>query len=213
MYDINTPKLPDAMRVLAVSDGRGDVDRIEAVVERAIDGGVRAFQLREPSLTALALARLCERLRPSIAAASGILLVNDRADLAFAGIADGVHLGRRSLPPAIVRERLRRPALVGLSAHDAEELGRAGAAGCDYATLSPVYATSCKPGADVLGPVFASELTVRARLPVLWLGGIAPGRLEDVRASAAFGVAVRSALFEADDVEGVARRLTALVRC
>ena len=191
--------LGDVLRILAVTDGRGDSRRIVRIVDAACAAGVRAVQVREPGLGARELAELCAALRARLQPVRGVVLVNDRADVAAAGLADGVHLGRRSLPAAAVRRILPAGTLLGVSAHDARELAEARRQGADYATLSPVLPTTCKPGARPLGVRLATRLSSAAGLPVLWLGGLDAAAVRRLGPARPRAIAVRSALFEAED--------------
>jgi thiamine-phosphate pyrophosphorylase len=193
---------------MLVTDGAGDVGRIERTVDAAVRAGLRAVQVREEKLTARVLAALCERLRPALRRAGGVLLVNDRADVAAAA-ADGVHLGRRSLPPSAARAIVGARALVGFSAHDADEVAWAAAQGADYVTLSPVFATAIKPDAAPLGPERAAEITRAASLPVLWLGGVTPARIAATAPRVPHGFAVMSAVCGANDPAAAVQELLA----
>jgi thiamine-phosphate pyrophosphorylase len=195
-----------AFRPLLITDGRGEVPRIEAIVGAAIDGGVRAVQVREPGLGARQLATLCARLRARMPV-GGLVLVNDRVDVAAAGCADGVHLGGRSLAPADARRVLGPHALIGFSAHDADELASAVAQGASYATLSPLFPTASKPGAPALGLERALALAGAAALPVVLLGGIDTGRARELRGRWPGAVAVLSAICSAPDPRAAAAAL------
>ena len=195
-----TDALREALRVVHVTAGRGDAREIVSAVRASVAAGVRCVQLREPGLSARDLAAVCERLRPDVAAVDGRLIVNDRADLVAAGLADGVHLGWRSLPAAVVR-RFLPDTIVGVSAHDAAELAAARDAGATYATLSPVHPTRSHPETEPLGVDRAAALTRGAGLPVVWLGGFDAARIRAARAAPAVGFAVLSAL---DPVAGAA---------
>ena len=201
------------LRLILITDGRGDLERVAAVVEAVLAGGVRCVQLREPRWTARALLRACERLTPQLDACGGLLLVNDRVDVAATRVAHGAHIGHRSLPPELAREVLGPRAVLGYSAHDADELATAAQGGCDFALLSPVWPTTSKPDAAFLGPARAALLTVGARLPVVWLGGIDEQTVLELAAlpptSRPVGLAVRSALMRADDPAAAARALLA----
>ena len=78
---------------------------VEAV-GRALEGGVRAVQLREKDLTAADLYPLARELRELTRSFAAKLLINDRVDLALAVEADGVHLGEHSLCVPVVRRLL-----------------------------------------------------------------------------------------------------------
>lgn len=207
------PARDPRLRLMLITDGAGDLDRVARCIAAAVDGGVRCVQLREPRWTARALLRACERLTPLLDAVGGLLLVNDRVDVAAARAAHGAQVGHRSLPPDLAREVLGPRAVLGYSAHDQDELALAARAGCDFALLSPVWPTASKPGAAFLGPERAARLTAAAALPVLWLGGIDERTVHALAAvptaGRPIGVAVRSALTQADDPAAAARRLLA----
>ncbi|MFO1078576.1 MAG: thiamine phosphate synthase [Planctomycetota bacterium] len=192
---------PRLLRLVVISDGVGDLVRLERLVTAAVDGGARCVQLREPSWCARELFHAAERLRPRLDAVGGILLVNDRVDVALLGAAHGVQIGQRSLPAARVRRLLGPEPVIGFSAHGADELELADAAGCDFALLSPVFPTSSKPGQPALGVERAVAEARRARLPIVWLGGIDTDTVRAVAtlpaAARPAGVAVRSAIADA----------------
>ena len=194
---------PTLLRLVLITDGRGDPVRLERVVEQALAAGVRCVQVREPQWSARALMNACERLLPMFERVRGVLLVNDRIDVVAAGVAHGAQIGHRSLPPEVARSVLGSNSVLGYSAHDQGELDLAVAGGCDFALLSPVWETTSKPGAQHLGPQRAASLTSKARLPVVWLGGVDVVNLASIGslppAGRPVGVAVRSAIMAAND--------------
>jgi thiamine-phosphate pyrophosphorylase len=202
---------PSVLQLVLVTDGRGDPARLERIVAEVVAAGVRTVQLREPALSARVLLRTCERLLPVLAATRGLLLVNDRVDVAAAGVAHGAQIGHRSLPPELARAVLGPQPVLGLSAHDRGELDLATAGGCDFALLSPVWPTSSKPGAPHLGAVRAGQLTAGGRVPGGWLGGVSVGMLPGLAAlpkiARPVGFAVRSAIMEATDPGAAAAEL------
>ena len=114
--------------------------------------------------------------------------------------ADGVHLpldvlrewraasGRRSAPRAGAVQ------LVGASAHSAAEIAEATALGADYATLSPIFATACKPGAAPLGTAALAAVCKELPLPVFALGGIGMDKLDACIEAGAAGCCMMSEL-------------------
>jgi thiamine-phosphate pyrophosphorylase len=193
-----------------ITDDAADPARTLAAVGEAVAGGVDLVQVRMPRATARAVAALCERLLPVVHAGGAWLLVNDRADVCAAGLADGVHLGQRSLPVERVRRFLPDGALVGVSAHDPAELAAARAGGADHATLSPVFASASKPGVPALGPATASAWTAAAGLPVVWLGGVRVDRVRGLRAPRGFGgLAALAAFADPERARANARALRA----
>lgn len=204
---------PNALRIVLITDGLADEERIVHVVREAVAAGVRCVQLREPKWSARLLLRAAERLVPLLDDARGLLLVNDRVDVAATGAAHGAQIGHRSLPPQLARRVAGERAVLGYSAHDRDELDTAHAGGCDFALLSPVWPTSSKPGLPHLTVPRAAQLTEAAALPVVWLGGVAEDTLAATPdlppAARPHGFGVRSAIMSADDPAAAAAALLA----
>lgn len=197
--------LRDALRLMLITDGAGDVDRLLRTVAAAVDGGVRSVQVREPRLSARELLDVCTHLRPRLDAVGGVLLVNDRVALAASGDAHGVHLAQRSLPPSATRRVLdacRDGAIVGLSVHDAVEMRDS--TGADYVLIGPVFPTASHPGAPTLGPDQAAALAATTNLPAIWLGGIGLAWLDALAPYRPAGVAVMRAITAAPDPRAAA---------
>lgn len=197
----------ERLRLMLITDGVGDVDRIQEVATAALKGGFTAVQVREPRLGARQLAALCERLWPVVCEHDAVLLVNDRVDVAALDCAHGVHLGFRSLVPSKARCILGLDKLVGFSAHDDAELSWASGQGVDYVILAPVFVTGSKPAARNLGVKAADALVAAAKVPVILLGGLNERTLDAALAIPAHGHAFMSAVFGASDPYRAARRL------
>jgi thiamine-phosphate diphosphorylase len=199
------------LRLILVTDGVGDPDRVEKVVHEALLGGVRCVQLRESKWSARQMLRACERLMPMLEKVDGLLLVNDRIDVVAAGAAHGAQIGHRSLTPDLAREVLGPNAVLGYSAHDEDELALAAKHGCNFALLSPVWPTTSKRNAACLTVPRAAQLTAAAKLPVVWLGGVDSTTIAEIAvvpsAQRPIGVAVRSAIMQADDPQAATAEL------
>ena len=188
-------------RLFYITDGdRGTAGRpLAEVVERAFEGGVEAVVVRERSLETGALVRLIDAL--DAPRARGLrVLVSRRLDLARALGLDGVHLAADAVDVATARGWLGPDAWIGYSAHSGEEARDVAARGADYVTLSPVRATSSKPGARGRGTGWLRESLVGLEIPALALGGVTPGHTEEILRAGAWGVAAVSAIGAAPDV-------------
>ena len=143
------------------------------------------IQVREPELNARELAsRVHDWMR------FGKVLVNDRADVAIACGAAGVHLRGRSLSPARIRAITPRDFVIAVACHDADDVRRAEAEGADYAVLAPIFAPLSKPmDRPALGLGVLNEITKRAKIPVIALGGITSENADQCIAVGAAGVA------------------------
>lgn len=194
-----------------ITDRRQTAGRpLVPLLRQAVRAGLRAIQLRERDLTDRALLALAGEALPCLREAGCRLLVNDRADLALALEADGLHLRSDGLPVRVARRLVGSGRLIGVSAHSVEEVIRAEEDGADFAVLGPVYDTPSKRGYGApigLRPI--EEAGRRCRMPVLAIGGVTAARVREVRAAGAAGVAVVSAILAAPDVEAATRALLA----
>lgn len=196
------------LRLLAIVDPavlRGR-DLVSAALA-AQAGGATAIQLRMKQAPARDLFEAAMRLRAALAVP---LFLNDRADVALAAGADGVHVGAEDLPAAAVRQLAPPPFRIGVSVGTPVEAEAATGAEVDYWSVGSVFATSSKPDAgDPIGVAGFQALRALAPsgIPVIAIGGIDASKAAHVIAAGASGVAVISAIFAAEDIEAAARKL------
>lgn len=195
--------------VLLITDRRQAHAPLEQVAQAALDGGCRALLLRDKDLPRGERVALARRLVALGRPLGAKLLVSADAEAAREAGAAGVHLPRDG-DPAAARALLGSGALIGYSAHDLSEAEFAEAAGADYVTLSPVFASAGKPGyGPCLGLDGLAEVSGRIALPVLALGGVTASRLAACLAAGAAGVAVMGAVMGAASPRSAMRRLVA----
>jgi len=186
---------------------------LEETVEAALRAGIRTVHLREKQAATLELHDLARRLRQPTRRHHALLVINDRADVALAVEADGVHLGWQSLPVAEVRKIVGGDRLIGKSVHNLEEAQRAEAEGVDYLLAGPVFDTPSKVGlVPTLGLDRLGEICRTVTLPVIGLGGIEPSNAAAIIAAGAKGIAVIRAILAAPDPGEAARDLLASIR-
>ncbi|MDS0300853.1 thiamine phosphate synthase [Halogeometricum sp. S1BR25-6] len=188
------------------SRGRGTV----ATVRAALAGGVDVVQMREKHATARERYELGRELRALTREAGVAFVVNDRVDVAAAVDADGVHLGDDDLPIAVAREQLCPDAVVGRSVSTVEGAVAAERAGADYLGVGAVFATDTKDVSDDESNVGTDRVTAIAdavEIPIVGIGGITAANAAEVVGAGADGVAVVSAITDADDPEAAARDL------
>ncbi len=199
-------------RVYLITDRKRIERSLFDAVEEALGAGIKAVQLREKDLQTRPLLDMAYRMRELTRRYGAKLFINERADIAIAVDADGVHLGAKGIPIKAVRRIRDRGFLIGYSAHSPEEAARAEAEGADFVTFSPVYETSSKPGVKAQG-LQRLEAAVRAvSIPVFALGGITLDRVEEVRQRGAFGVAVVSAILGAYDIDEETKKFVRLLQ-
>lgn len=182
----------------------GFVDSAERVI--AAYGAAVAVHLRGHGLSGSVLHALAERLLEAASRSGAMLLVNDRVDVALACGAPGVQLGRRSLPVAEARRLLGADALIGYSAHAADEALDAGRESADFIVLGTIFPTASHPGEPGAGLGAVREAARAAQVPIVAIGGITPARVGAVLEAGAYGVAVLGGVWHAADPVGAARR-------
>lgn len=143
-------------------------------VRAAVEAEVTLIQIREKSLPARALYELATRAAEITRNSKTRLLVNDRADIARAAGADGVHLTSQSLPADVVRNIFGPEFLIGVSTHSLDEARAARDGGADFVVFGPVFETESKRGFGApQGLDKLRQVTDELRgFPVLAIGGI-----------------------------------------
>ena len=153
-----------------------------SIIEKAVRAKVSLIQIREKRLPAKLVFELASEAVRITKNSDTKLLVNDRADIALAAEADGVHLPANSLPVEIIRKSFPENFIIGASAHSLEEVEKARLAGADFATFSPVFATASKAqyGAPQ-GVAKLREVSENFReFPIIALGGIDESNFREV---------------------------------
>ena len=138
--------------------------------------------------------------------AQGIFIVNDRADVARAVDADGVHLGQDDLPVELARRVLNRGKRVGYSTHVLAQVIEAENSSADYIAFGPVFPTSSKENPDpVVGLEGLRKARQASRKPLVAIGGITAENARAALDAGADSVAVIGGLLSAQDVAARAR--------
>ena len=116
------------------------------------------------------------------------VLVNDRADVAIACGAAGVHLRSGAIASSKIKHLARM--IVSVSCHSAEDVERAGIEGADYALLAPVFSPLSKQDARApLGLNALRRICSASRIPIIALGGITESNAAECVKAGAAGVA------------------------
>ena len=206
------PTLPSPIVALVTSRAlAGGEDALVEAVAQAVANGVNLVQMREKDLPDAAQLALAHRLREA-AGGAALLFVNDSLSVAEASGADGVHLGERSRTVASARAAAARPLLIGRSAHDADAARNAAAQGAALIVAGAIHPSPTHPGQTPAGVGLVSACAAAVDVPVVAIGGIAPGNAGAVMEAGAAGVAVISAILGAPDPGEAAAELAASVR-
>jgi thiamine-phosphate pyrophosphorylase len=192
-------------RLYLITDRKIATKPLPEAVRLALEGGVKAIQLREKDLPVRELLSLAQELRSVTREFGAKLFINDRVDIAIAVGADGVHLGHQSMPVEAVRKIVAKGMLIGVSTHDIDEAKDAQAGGADFITFGPIFETPSK--ANYGTPVGAKTIRViknEINIPIYALGGINSGNMLQPMSAGADGIAMITAILGADDIRKAA---------
>src|SRR5690606_22389824 len=156
-------------------------DAVRAATMAALDAGVRWVQVRLKAGTDRDRFAVAAPLVADVAGRGGTVLVNDRADVALACGAPGVHLGRHDLPVRAVRAAVPAGFVIGATARNPDQARRAVDEGADYLGVGPVYATTTKAGLpDPIGPAGLAAVAAAVDVPVVAISGVTVARVPEV---------------------------------
>ncbi|WP_418792111.1 thiamine phosphate synthase [Phosphitispora sp. TUW77] len=186
----------------ALTNGRPLV----SVCKEAIAAEVNAIILREKDLSPAELYALGTQISDICAGTKTKLIINSSVETAIACKADGIHLGKGSLPLKAVREMVPDK-IIGVSVHSTAEAVQAQTDGADYILAGHIFHTRSKHGLPGKGPDFIVSIKSAVTLPVIAIGGINPKNANIVVRADADGIAVMSLAMEADDITGTIKAL------
>jgi len=186
---IRLPRLYPIVDAALFAGERDPALAMARFAEQLAAGGATLIQLRNKSGRApefLSQGREVRRAAPGVQ-----WIMNDRADLCLAAGFDGVHVGQEDLSPAGARKVVGEERWVGVSTHNAAQLGAAEASAADYVAIGPVFATPSKDRPDpVVGLEGVRQARAATRKPLVAIGGITRQNCRGVLEAGADAVAV-----------------------
>jgi thiamine-phosphate pyrophosphorylase len=199
---------PKILRLVAITDDV--VDRRATLVDRvaaAVRGGATSVQVR---LKTASPREVVEITRAIMSRTSVPVIVNDRADIALAAGAAGVHVGEADLPVAAIRRFAPADFILGASLGSDAELANARVA--DYVGIGPVFGSSSKDDAgSAIGVDGFERLAGLVEVPAIAVGGITADRALQITVHGAAGVALINSIFSSDDPERATREIAAAI--
>ncbi len=199
-------RLPGPLYVILDREAARERDMLW-LLDAVLDGGCRMVQLREKRMTLADLYPLAMALAGRCQQTGALFIVNDRADLALAVGADGLHVGQEDLPAAAARRLLPTGKILGVSTHGVEQARQALADKADYVAVGSIFPTGTKAAFQLVGPDLVRMLRPEIPVPLVGIGGITLDNAEEVITAGADAVAVISAVCAAPDPEAATRRL------
>lgn len=172
------------------------------LVEAAARNKISLIQIREKNLSARLVYEFAREAAFITRESDTKLLINDRADIALAANADGVHLTSDSLSAEIVRREFPKDFIVGVSTHTIEEAENARKQQADFVAFSPIFSTPGKGKPQGIGNLRRVCEKLKP-FPVIALGGINADNFSDVLEAGASGFAAIRFLNEVENLKNL----------
>lgn len=180
-------------------------------VEDALKGGVTCVQLREKELDeetfvkeAIEIKELCHKY--------GVpLIINDNLEVALKSGADGIHVGAEDITVAEIRRKVNKEFIIGATAKNVEQARKAEKDGADYLGVGAVFTSPTKKNAVRITAKQLNEICNSVSIPAVAIGGISLDNVSEIAGCGMNGIAVISAIFEADDIIETTKKLKDIV--
>lgn len=172
------------------------------IIKTAAENNISLIQIREKQLPARLVLKLTSEAVKFTQNNQTKILVNDRADIAFAAKADGVHLTSKSIPTSLIRQNFPKGFIIGVSTHSIKKAELAKKEGADFVTFSPIFPTASKAKyGEPQGLGKLSEVCEKLKkFPVIALGGIDETNYKSVLENGASGFAAIRFLNNEEDL-------------
>lgn len=189
---------------------------LQKAVELAIEGGTTIVQLREKALSTRLFYEQALSIKQVTDYYKVPFIINDRLDIALAINADGLHVGQSDLPAKVARQLLGKEKILGVSASNSELAFKAEQDGADYIGVGAVFPTQSKSDVGYVTHQSLKEICNKVNLPVVAIGGINEGNIEQLKDSNISGIAVISAILENKDIKkatvDIKQKLTYIIK-
>ena len=169
-------------------------------IEQAIKAGVTLVQYRDKEVSSREAYQLALKIQKITTKYNVPLIINDRVDICLAIGADGVHIGDDELPVNIVRQLLGPEKIIGVSAKSIERAKEAMDEGADYLGVGAIFPTKTKDS-DVIGVRKLSEIKQKISIPVVAIGGLNVGNIQQLKGSKIDGVSLVSEIMLAENIQ------------
>lgn len=192
---MNSPDLS----LYLVTNSSDDTEKFLNTIEEAIKGGTTVVQIREKTADTLDFYNLALKVKEITARYNVPLIVNDRADIALAIDADGVHVGQSDMPCEVTRRLIGEDKILGVSASTVEEARKAERDGADYIGTGAVFPTKTKDDADSVTKEELRKIVESVDIPVVAIGGISLENAHELSGTGISGLSVVSAIMSSDN--------------
>ena len=179
------------------------------VVDKACAGGATIVQLREKNRTGREYLDLAIKTKSVTDKYNVPLIIDDRADIALAADAAGVHVGQSDLPVCVARKLMGRDKIVGATAKTVEQALKAQAEGADYLGVGAMYPTTTKVITVLTKPETLRDICAAVDIKVNAIGGLNKDNLDILKGIPIDGICAVSAIMKSDNPYEAAKQLKA----
>jgi len=187
-------------------------DSIEECVEQAVLGGCTVVQLREKISSSKEFFHTASRVREITTRLGVPLIINDRADIAVAVDADGLHIGQDDLPYKAARRIVGQDKILGVSSSSLTEALTAVEAGADYIGVGAMFTTCTKADANFTSIDELRLIREKINIPIVVIGGINKETIPLFHGIGIDGIAVVSAIVSQADAKKAAQEIKELFK-
>jgi len=185
----------------------GDATALADLVQKMIDAKVDFIQLRDKTLTDKQMVIAGRVVAKLTRGTETRFIMNDRADLAVAATADGVHLGQDDIDVADARRIVGAARIIGVSTHSIEQARQAVLDGANYIGVGPVFPSQTKSFKQHVGVKLVQQVVNEIQLPAFAIGGIHLENVGEIVKAGLNRVAVSGAIVRTNDPSAVALQL------
>lgn len=179
------------------------------LVDKACAGGATIVQLREKNRTGREYLDLAIKTKSVTDKYNVPLIIDDRADIALAADAAGVHVGQSDLPVCAARKLMGRDKIVGATAKTVEQALKAQAEGADYLGVGAMYPTTTKVITVLTKPETLRDICAAVDIKVNAIGGLNKDNLDILKGIPIDGICAVSAIMKSDNPYEAAKQLKA----
>lgn len=176
-------------------------------LEKAILGGVTTIQLREKNLSNEEFISIAKEVKKVCQNYHIPFIINDNLEVALAINSDGIHIGQNDIPASIVRKQIGLNKILGVSVHNLKEAFQAKIDGADYVGVGAIFSTETKNDATNVTLDSLKKICDNIDLPVVAIGGINLDNISKLKNINIAGIAVVSAIMNADDITAASGQL------
>ncbi|MGN0498154.1 MAG: thiamine phosphate synthase [Acutalibacteraceae bacterium] len=180
-----------------------------SVVDKACAGGATIVQLREKNRTGREYLDLAIKTKAVTDKYNVPLIIDDRADIALAADAAGVHVGQSDLPVYAARKIMGKDKIVGATAKTVEQALKAQQQGADYLGVGAMYPTTTKVITVLTKPETLRDICAAVDIKVNAIGGLNKDNLDIIKGIPVDGICAVSAIMKAENPFEATKQLKA----